>query len=237
MGQYYRIINVDKEEVLYSFDFGNGQKLMEWSYCENPMCLAMLNLMADEWKGDRVYVVGDYADDSEDECWVDAYKAIGRDIYSASDKFTHRVPEDHSICEFRNGFDNTIDVSTEDKGYRYIINRATGEYIDLAHCPLAWVWINPKTDEAFVNRIFPLSLLLAMGNGRGGGDFRGEDSSLCGVWCDDVQSIEVSRDCPEDLEEFNPDFYEDKLVPYTDMDKFIEEERKRQAEWKKLWNN
>ena len=65
MGQYYKIVNVDRKEMLEPFDYGNGMKLMEWSWQGNPMVLAMMNLLYCRWAGDRVYVIGEYADDSD----------------------------------------------------------------------------------------------------------------------------------------------------------------------------
>lgn len=231
MGQYHRIINLDKHEVIYSFDFGNGQKLMEWSYCKNVMCIAMLNLMAGEWKGDRVYVVGDYAEDDSDECWSETYRDTLAEFhdgpYRASDNFIHLIPDERSLIEFREDFDGTREVSVTDSGYRYIYNHNTKEYIDLAHCPLEWVWFAPDggTD---VSRIFPLSLLLDMGNGRGGGDYRADNADLCGSWCKDVQAIEVTKEKLDNgYEEFCPNFTERELVPWTDEKRFVEEERKR----------
>lgn len=239
MGQYYRIINVDKREVLYSFDFGNGQKLMEWSWNGNPMVRAMLNLMEDEWKGDRVYVCGDYAEDDSCEPWSDAYRdtlsEIPDGIYSASSTFLHRIPDDKELIEFRDNFDNTKEVSVEDFEWRYIYNHDLHCYIDLKHCPLEWAWFGKDengNDNECASSIFPLSLLLAMGNGRGGGDYRGDNDDLCGSWCDSVQSIEITQeklDC--DYEEYCPDFTEHELVPYADYDKFMEAERAKYKAW------
>ena len=116
MGQYYRIVNIDKKEVMRPFDFGNGMKLMEWSYTRNYMILALMNLLSDEWYGDRVYVIGDYADNEDPkECWAPTFAAIGDPaIYAATDEWLQRVPSDHSICEFRESFANTKDTSIED---------------------------------------------------------------------------------------------------------------------------
>lgn len=58
MGQYYKVVNIDKKEYMYS---DGGIKLMEWSYNRNPLVLNIMKKLANEWKGDRVFVVGDYA--------------------------------------------------------------------------------------------------------------------------------------------------------------------------------
>ena len=58
MGQYYIVANIDKKEYMRS---NGGVKLMEWSYNRNDLILNLMNKLANEWKGDRVYIVGDYA--------------------------------------------------------------------------------------------------------------------------------------------------------------------------------
>ena len=58
MGQYYIAVNIDKKEYI---EPDCGVKLMEWSYNRNPLILNLMKKLANEWKGDRVFVVGDYA--------------------------------------------------------------------------------------------------------------------------------------------------------------------------------
>ena len=43
-------------------------------------------------------------------------------------------------------------------------------------------------------KIHPLPLLTAMGNGYGGGDYRGINQNLCGIWACDI--IEISNNIP-----------------------------------------
>lgn len=80
MGQYYRVANLDKKQVLKPHDFGHGAKLMEFAGAGDGMMRALAVLLADgngrgggdldstdplvgSWAGDRIVVVGDYADD------------------------------------------------------------------------------------------------------------------------------------------------------------------------------
>ena len=45
MGQYYKVVNIDKKEYMYS---DGGIKLMEWSYNRNPLVLNIMKKLANE---------------------------------------------------------------------------------------------------------------------------------------------------------------------------------------------
>ena len=62
MGQYYAAINFDKRQKVLPWDYVNGAKLMEFSWQGNNFMEAVENLLNNEWKGDRVLFVGDYAE-------------------------------------------------------------------------------------------------------------------------------------------------------------------------------
>ena len=63
MGQYYKFINLDKKEIC---DRSKGfLKLTEHSYIGNEYCNDILTLLSNEWKGDRVIHVGDYAEGND----------------------------------------------------------------------------------------------------------------------------------------------------------------------------
>jgi hypothetical protein len=73
--------------------------------------------------------------------------------------------------------------------YKYIINHTKKLYI------------NKETSESINNRkVHPLPLLTAEGNGRGGGDYRGQNIEFIGIWARDVISVE--KDIPVGYEEF-----------------------------------
>lgn len=88
MGQYHCIVNLDKHEFLNPWDMGEGAKLLEWGYGSGTMLTALAILLAvsngrgggdyhpneqDEslsewvgrWGGDRIAVIGDYAEDGD----------------------------------------------------------------------------------------------------------------------------------------------------------------------------
>ena len=64
--------------------------------------------------------------------------------------------------------------------YRYIVNHTKKQYVD---------------KHQLEHNIHPLPLLTAEGNGRGGGDYTGTNSHLCGTWARDLLSVE--RDLPD----------------------------------------
>lgn len=54
--------------------------------------------------------------------------------------------------------------------------------------------------------LHPLSLITAIGNGRGGGDYRGINQDYIGFWFWDLISLEP--DIPDNYEEFDVSFCE-----------------------------
>ena len=76
---------------------------------------------------------------------------------------------------------------------RFIVNHTENQYIDKATLS--------KDNDGWT--IHPLPLLTCEGNGRGGGDYR-RDNSHIGDWARDQISIEKEK--PEDFEEIIPHF-------------------------------
>ena len=81
--------------------------------------------------------------------------------------------------------------ATSTMTYRYIVNHTKKQYVDKQKC----------TD------IHPLALLVVEGNGRGGGDYFGTNSELCGTWARHVISMEHT--IPEDYTELECNFKEE----------------------------
>ncbi len=227
MGQYYKIVNVDKREMLEPFDYGNGMKLMEWSYDRNPMVLALMNLLADRWAGDRVFVIGDYADaeNPDEPCHNAVVKLMEElhtdDLYEWASKKCDKIVPERGDPNVRDRF--MVDASTpivadcradtKDNGLVFVVNHGTRQYIDLRKCPVEWTWHDDDNGESGVTRIAAISLLLAMGNDRGGGDFREGNAGYeyVGSWCDTSDQIEVCTQLPveaAEYDEFEPGFTE-----------------------------
>jgi len=71
-----------------------------------------------------------------------------------------------------------------DTSYKYLINHSKKEFVNKTKIKSIKDWRGAK--------IHPLPLLTCEGNGRGGGDFRGE-SDLVGSWARDVISVETVK--------------------------------------------
>ncbi len=193
MGQYYTVANMDKKEVLCIEGKFIGGKLLEISETASDS-LAILNQIAGAWKGDTVFLVGDYADLSDtDEPFFRALRTWTDKLHLTESLYHH----------VRDNF-TQIDGNTEEQGYRFIYNHARKEYIDILHCPDCCDGTDWRQGY-----IAPLPLLIAMGNGRGGGDYYnyGNDK-LVGTWCDSIASVEITKEPMDELgyEEIHPDF-------------------------------
>lgn len=231
MGQYYIVANIDKKEYMRS---NGGVKLMEWSYNRNDLILNLMNKLANEWKGDRVYIVGDYALSSDriDKEKQPAEKDYDYDILEKLEK------ELGIYNQKENGYYKTLYSFASDnfkelgvkklnkEEYKYIYNHKRKEFIDLRHCPLAWLY--KEKQKYNVVTIAPISLLLALGNGMGGGDYFGNNNELVGKYIADIENLEITKE-PLNIgyKEFRPEFYEWIYIPYTEIDKEIEVDKNR----------
>lgn len=187
MGQYYAVVNIDKRESLYPLrDFAMFQKLMETSYVGNEMLIAVGDLLAGRWSGDRIIWSGDYAE-AEDEPFHDFAD------YNGLNPFHYELPSP------------PLDPEHE-RTTRYFVNLDKGMYVDLEDVTV--------DTEGF--RVHPLALLLATSNGKGNGDYGNRPGqAFVGSWkgdhiraYEDEATFEV--DCDEhDWERIVPGFTND----------------------------
>jgi len=187
MGQYYKPINLDKKQWLYSHDFktrykrgdeiiyiGQGLKLMEHSWIGNPFVETVETLLipGGDWYKNRIVWAGDYADDEPKK------KANLWTIFDTKD--TKIKPKRKKLA----------------KKYRYICNHDKKVFIDKENIR--------KSMNGW--KIHPLPLLTCEGNGRGGGDFHGEDDRI-GSWARD--RISVESEIPKGFTEMDGTFIEE----------------------------
>ena len=105
MGQYFKIVNEDKQEVVNPWKVGGGAKFFEWLYNNHARVLIWLLRKSNEtgggdiddpakydtlgrWAGDRVTLIGDY---DESRLWqkADSFTDIServREEYNAAVK-------------------------------------------------------------------------------------------------------------------------------------------------------
>lgn len=182
MGQYYKALvkNDEIEKAFSPLDSHSGLKLTEHSYMGNHFVNGVIEVI--ENNPSRVAWVGDYADDEMDFT----------DLYTRHDY--------ENVWVNRDVEDGKLNQEPEIHKDGYIVNHSKGLYIDIAH----YMKMNDKynDDEGWI--VHPLPLLTAIGNGRGGGDYRGYNSNLVGTWATDL--IEYSHEKPRIYTEFLPLF-------------------------------
>ena len=198
MGQYYMPVSLtsDKQNVksyVYSHHItsrykgydgkmhtsGQGLKLMEHSYLKNKMmlCVEALLIEGGEWHKTPIVWAGDYSDPVRNEMNYS-------DMCDSTDEGEHVA---------RELIPKPL-TAKQQKEFQFIVNHTKKEFVDKKKVPSVDGW-----------QIHPLSLLTSSGNGRGGGDFRG-DNDFVGTWAADVISIE--KEIPTDFKEIVPNFKE-----------------------------
>jgi hypothetical protein len=211
MGQYYTpiILKEDKKTPIgfaYSHDFGSGLKLMGHSWMKNDFVGFIESLLKRGMPFHKSSIVwaGDYADEEPfesipkqviDSLVVSGYDLAGlqkdgANLQSIAEHSAPKLrPNTHKIEDFK------IHKASET---RYLVNHDKKQFVDKTKVP---------TDSDGW-KIHPLPLLTCEGNGRGGGDFRGE-SDLVGSWARDTISIESRKaDIPKGYTELIFDLVE-----------------------------
>jgi hypothetical protein len=191
MGQYYRPVNLDKQEFVWCREYGSGAKLMEHSWLQNPMVNAVVLALSPvgSWYRDHLVWAGDYMDEGLFTDSITDKRESDLNLYqccaTAADQIT--PPVKHVRLILRDGPEPV-----------FIVNHDTREFVRLSSLP--------EEDPADPGwQIHPLPLLTCSGNGRGGGDFSTENS-YTGSWSG--HSISAEYDIPENYTEIRPDFTE-----------------------------
>lgn len=204
MGQYYRplLINKDGEMLTaVSHDFDCGIKLMEHSWIGNNFVNAVLHEIED--KPTRVVWLGDYADDYVRE----GCNLGGGFITKVSDflSWFEKTWGDTKSVKILPGDTPPFNLDLESDGH-YLVNVTKQCYIDLGQ----YIKSNSASNKFEPNDtwcINPLPLLTCLGNGLGGGDYRGEiGKDDVGSWAFDEIYITYLR--PGKLEEVEYFFQE-----------------------------
>lgn len=250
MGQYYTLFNLDKKQFVKPFDIDrSGFKMLEFSYNENGFVKAMTHLLANDWQGDRVALIGDYAvSEYPDEPAIlngggakrlrALFERAGEPPY---DPWARAYEEYGEHVEYKDASEALKKAFGKDianiPAYRYVVNVTQGVYIDREHEPAAWCW-SEHDDEGFevdagVTRYDYLPILISAGDNQGGGDWRDETGKLAGAWLGD--ELAFTNDAPIGAHEL------DYAALFPTHESFLPEdeiaETKRKLSQRRLWAN
>ena len=101
MGQYYKVVNTTKKQVMIPHTFGSGAKLMEFSGDQMSIMQGLAILLADgngrgggdlhsgnpiigSWAGDSIVVAGDYADEGN---FIENEDEMSKNLYQVSETY------------------------------------------------------------------------------------------------------------------------------------------------------
>lgn len=196
MGQYYKPINLDKKQFLYSHDFNNGLKLMEHSWLGNKFVdvIERLLIPGGLWHMTKLVWAGDYAEQEQkkdktdkgynlyDLCYSSEYYESKKEYLKELRANAKQHEKKTIYVQEKQLFEKIIpEKSKKVLGltYPFVVNHTKKEFIDK----------RKGVESTFGWKIHPLPLMTCEGNGQGGGDFFGE-SNLVGSWARNVISIE-----------------------------------------------
>ena len=204
MGQYYRVLEKEgnKRLVVYNRNIivdGKEEymmaKLTEHSWIGNWLMETVCNKIYNSDKPVRLIWMGDYADD------------FANDLENTFNGLTKK-----QIINYRNAAwgepdrSKAVERAVFDFEGKYIVNHTKKEYVDFSLYYKTSV-MNCAGDKWCMH---PLSLLTAIGNGYGGGDYRSPTLAstvdLVGYWAWD--EINITDNIPENYELLQPIFKE-----------------------------
>ena len=176
MGQYYNILTMkDDKYTVYDRSYRNRQgqseymmaKLTEHSWIGNTTmdCFSSIILRDPH----HIAWVGDYADDTEkeeitnDKLTLTKIKSLHKKAWNCK----NALPLEY------------LPINTK---YMLLVNWTKKQYISM------YEYIEKNTVNDWC--LHPLSLLTALGNGKGGGDYKGINENLIGIWAFDEISFE-----------------------------------------------
>ena len=176
---------------IYSHDYGNGLKLMEHSYIGNNFVGVVMKLLSKggDWYKTPLVWCGDYFTEDGEENY---YNKVTDDTKIKPKEWMKEKEQRKSIL-----------VNHTKKEYVFVSEE---DYKGLSDVKKANKMLKVIEEEDNDMNIHPLPLLTALGNGRGGGDFHGENE-LIGYWARDTISVET--EIPENYKELKVNFVEE----------------------------
>lgn len=183
MGQYYVVYVEDPDNGsvgVFMDDY--GIKLMEQSWWDNGLCNGVASML---YKNPRILAwVGDYADDVG--CKPDVYKKCWQD---EDDRYKRSIKEcgNKEFSLFG----------------RYLVNHSKKEYVDCdGYYRRTYAAMRLEDRGGTIWVPHPLSILTAIGNGQGGGDYGGcLGLDKVGAWA--LNRISVEDEAPDGMKELD----------------------------------
>ena len=172
MGQYYKFINLDKKQKCEKNTY--FLKLTEHSFLGNQYCNDILSLLFDEWKGDRVIHVGDYAEGNDGTTTENLISQIETD--------NNLLNKNITVYTWGNTFED-VKPKKSKINIRYVYNIDKKEFIDLYKQPIQWFYFN--NNMLYATKFNSFALLTGCGNEQGGGDYYKENKDIVGYWAGD----------------------------------------------------
>jgi len=145
MGQYYKVVNLDKKEVLHPHKFGDGLKLLEFGASGSGTMLGLAILLAvgnnrgggdlysdnpiiGSWSGNKIAIIGDYADDSDDWKGVTKTQEEYTEVYNALwGESKNEKPE--NIIEYKDISKEVVTALADDEYIKQsFLENATGSW-------------------------------------------------------------------------------------------------------------
>lgn len=234
MGQYYNVeqrykyINIDKRIIVCA---NYGLELCKHSWLgNNSVVIPIKQLVKTEWQGDRVIQLGDYAERMAAstelrEEHLKFIKKIKKEVGMTNDQslYWDNVADEgetfkkYTLKELFDSYDLKLEYDAEympvpfnEKGqkcscdqFRYLYNTKRKEYVDSFKVLPSYVDIYKS--EILFTKLDAYSLLIAIGNGLGGGDYFGPDENLVGLWATTSDSIIISEKSPKEYAKENPE--------------------------------
>lgn len=235
MGQYYRLVDVDKREAVSaiagSWSLGS-LKLCGSTHRDNGFTDLAATLLTGRWRGDRVMYVGDYAWQTlvdrpgrAEEAGAGTFRALAalREEGETVDPYRDESYADISDLvivppsALRPYLELRGEASAEPKAIpeiaiehrRFVVDADKGVYYDRAKLPVSYTEEDASGKRVFAMFHDPLLILLAQGNGLGSGDYRhAKGRGLVGSWAFDevYQSDERPGRLREVEDPFEPAF-------------------------------
>lgn len=226
--EYSKIeVNIDKRIAVNAY---YGAELCEHSWLgNNEVVIPIEQLVKTKWQGDRVIQLGDYADGMAASAASTALrkehlkfiekikKEIGMtndqrlywgDVAEKGEKF-----KEYTLEELFDSYDLKLGQKCSCDQFRYLYNTKRKEYVDSFKILPSYVG-EYKSEINFV-KLDAYSLLIAIGNGLGGGDYFGPDENLVGLWASSSDSIIISEKSPKEYAEENSEVENyTELVPF-----------------------